>query len=82
MAVGGDLGMTKAGQQMTNHLTEYKPDIIILGGDTVYDDGMRSCYDSWDNFYNMFEPIYEELGYLVPLVMSIGNHDVGFDALT
>jgi len=39
---------------MTYNLIEYKPDIIILGGDTVYDDGMRSCYDSWDNFYSMF----------------------------
>jgi hypothetical protein len=39
---------------MTSYLFQYNPDIIILGGDTVYDDGMRSCYYSWDNFYSMF----------------------------
>lgn len=54
MAIGGDLGMTKNGEIMTSYLFQYNPDIIILGGDTVYDDGMRSCYYSWDNFYRMF----------------------------
>lgn len=52
----------------------------MLGGDTVYDNALRSCYYNWDIFYSMFEPVYEELGRLVPLVMSVGNHDVGFDA--
>jgi predicted MPP superfamily phosphohydrolase len=66
---------------MTSYLRDFNPDIIILGGDTVYDNGLRSCYYSWDNFYSMFEPVYDSLGRLVPLVMSIGNHDVGFDAL-
>lgn len=56
--------------------------MIVLGGDTTYDDGMRSCYSNWDELYTMFENIYEKIGRLVPLVMSVGNHDVGFDALT
>lgn len=43
---------------------------------------MRSCYYSWDNYYSIFEPLYEDLGRIVPLIMSIGNHDVGFDAVT
>jgi len=82
MAIGGDVGLTSNGQKMNTYLPAFNPDVIILGGDTVYDDGMRSCYYSWDNFYSMFEPVYEKLNRLVPLVMSIGNHDVGFDALT
>lgn len=82
LAMGGDLGMNKNGITMTSYLSSYNPDIIILGGDTVYDNGMRSCYYSWDIFYGMFEPVYESLNRLVPLVMSVGNHDVGFDALT
>ena len=56
--------------------------MIVIGGDIAYDDGMRSCYYSWDNFYRIFEPLYESMNRLVPLVLSVGNHDVGFDALT
>lgn len=67
---------------MTSYLEAFQPDVIVLGGDTTYDDGMRSCYSNWDELYSMFEKIYEKIGRLVPLVMSVGNHDVGFDALT
>lgn len=48
MAVGGDLGMTEEGIKITSFLSDFKPDVIILGGDTTYDDGMRSCYHTWD----------------------------------
>jgi predicted MPP superfamily phosphohydrolase len=67
---------------MTSYLVSFSPDIIILGGDTVYDDGMRSCYNSWDEFYTMFEDINSKLNRIVPFVMAVGNHDVGFDAVT
>ncbi len=67
---------------MASYLVEFKPDIIVLGGDIAYDDAMRSCYYSWDTVYYMFEPIYEKLDRLVPLIFSVGNHDVGFDALS
>jgi len=42
---------------------------------------MRTCYYSWDNFYNLFEDLNNKLGRLVPIIMSIGNHDVGFDSM-
>lgn len=82
MAVGGDLGMSSNGDTMTSYLVKFNPDIIILGGDIAYDDGERSCYYSWDTIYSMFQPVYKKLDRLVPIVMSVGNHDVGFDALT
>jgi hypothetical protein len=84
MAIGGDLGMNTAGKKMTLNLINFSPDVIILGGDTSYDDGMRSCYSSWDDFYSLFEPVYAhpKINRLIPLVLSVGNHDVGFDALT
>ena len=81
IAAGGDLGMNAQAELMTSYLKDFKPDIIILGGDTVYDDALRTCYYSWDIFYSMFKPVYVHLNRLVPIVMSIGNHDVGFDAL-
>lgn len=42
---------------------------------------MQSCFYSWDNFYDIFDGLNKNLTRLVPLVMSVGNHDVGFDAL-
>lgn len=82
MAVGGDLGMTDEGIKITSFLSDFKPDVIVLGGDTTYDDGMRSCYHTWDEFYGMFEPVYDKVDRLIPIIMSVGNHDVGFDALS
>jgi hypothetical protein len=54
---------------------------LFIGGDIAYDDGMRSCYYSWDNFYAVFEELNRRLDRLVPMVLSLGNHDVGHDAL-
>jgi hypothetical protein len=81
IAAGGDLGMNDQGRLMTSYLQDFDPHVIILGGDTVYDNGLRTCFYNWDIFYAMFEPVYTKLNRLVPLIMSIGNHDVGFDAL-
>jgi hypothetical protein len=58
IAEGGDLGMTEQGKIMTSYVAEFNPDIIMLGGDTVYDNGLRTCWYSWDVFYSMFEPVY------------------------
>jgi hypothetical protein len=54
IAAGGDLGLSSNGDLMASYLVEYKPDIIVLGGDIAYDDAMRSCYYSWDTVYYMF----------------------------
>jgi hypothetical protein len=83
MAIGGDVSMTHEGNMITSHLVDYDPDIIIIGGDNTYDDGMRTCYYSWDNFYKIFDNLnnHPKINRLIPLIMSIGNHDVGFDAL-
>ena len=81
MAVGGDVGMTTQGIKLTDHLVQFDPDVILLGGDIAYDNAIRTCYYSWDNFYRMFEDVNRKLNRLVPIVLAIGNHDVGFDAL-
>lgn len=81
MAVGGDVSMTQEGKKITSNLYDFNPDIIIIGGDNAYDDGMRTCWYSWDNFYSLFDDLNNKLGRLVPIVMSVGNHDVGYDAM-
>lgn len=74
--------MSESGDKITNYLIDFNPDIIILGGDIAYDDAMRTCYYSWDTVYSMFEPTYKGLDRLVPIIFTVGNHDVGYDALT
>jgi metallophosphoesterase superfamily enzyme len=80
MAVGGDIGMTPDAKTLTNYLINENPDVIIIGGDTAYDNAMRTCYYSWDNFYNIFEDLNKKLNRIVPIILTVGNHDVGFDA--
>lgn len=47
----------------------------------AYDDGLPSCYHTWDNFLNMIEDLCTTLNYLTPLILAVGNHDVGLNNL-
>lgn len=42
---------------------------------------MRTCFYSWDNLYDIMNELNTQLNRLVPLILSIGNHDVGYNAL-
>ena len=48
------MGFNGDGDTLTSHLVSYDPHVLIIGGDIAYDDGMRKCFYSWDNFYSMF----------------------------
>ena len=80
IASGGDAGTTKNAKIMTNILGNYNLDAILVGGDISYDNGMSACYYSMDLFLRMFNDVNEKLGRLVPLMFSVGNHDIGFNA--
>lgn len=52
--------------------------MIVVAGDISYANGMRSCYRRWDDWLTTWHRHLRTVeGYLVPLVTSIGNHDVG-----
>ena len=55
MAVGGDVGLDNDSRILTSYLVGFDPHVVILGGDNAYDDGMKTCFYSWDNFYQIFE---------------------------
>jgi len=80
IAAGGDAGTSLNTRQITESLGNYSLDAIIIGGDVAYDNGIRSCYYSFDLFFNMFKPVNKKLGRLIPYITSIGNHDIGFNA--
>lgn len=61
---------------------DFNPHAILVGGDNVYDDAMRTCFYSWDNAYDLFDEVNCKLNRLVPLVFSVGNHDVGYHAMS
>ena len=48
-----------------------------MGGDVAYDDNMAACSYTWDHFLGMYGRITATLGYLMPIVLSPGNHDIG-----
>lgn len=58
--------------------------MIVLGGDTTYDNGMTYCYYSWDIFYQMVGRVSRLntiSSRLIPVVLGLGNHDVGHDPM-
>ena len=78
----GDAGYNLNSQQMTPVIAEQNPSALIIGGDIAYDDGANNCYYTMDLFLSMVEKgINEKLGRLVPMILGIGNHDVGFNSM-
>ncbi len=49
------IGYTNRGINLTKLIEKFEPDLIMIGGDIAYDDGMSTCYYSWDTFLGMFE---------------------------
>jgi metallophosphoesterase superfamily enzyme len=77
MINGGDSGYTRAAYNLSKLVARYKPDIIFIGGDVAYDNNIPACSYTWDFFIGMIEQISNEVGYIVPLALALGNHDAG-----
>lgn len=78
---GGDIGYTDASRQLTNNLITWQPSVIFMGGDITYDNGMVSCYHTWDNLLSMFETFNTASNVLIPIVLAVGNHDLSMNSL-
>ena len=52
-----------------------------MGGDIAYDNNMPACSFTWDYFLGMYGQITATLGYMMPIVVSVGNHDAGLNEL-
>jgi hypothetical protein len=60
-----------------SYVAEQNVDLIMIGGDVAYDDAMLTCYYSWDTFFSMFDQLTISNNHrLIPIITSIGNHDV------
>ena len=77
---GGDVGTNDVSYQALTQISLINPDVVLIGGDAAYDNGIKHCYYAWDGFFRMFEDLNKRVGRLVPFVMSVGNHDIGLNA--
>jgi hypothetical protein len=81
MINAGDSGYTEAAVNLSKIVATLKPDVFFMGGDIAYDDNMPACAYTWDHFLGMYGRMTATLGYLMPIVASVGNHDVGLNEL-
>eukprot|EP01017_Pseudomicrothorax_dubius_P035231 TRINITY_DN4904_c0_g1_i6.p1 TRINITY_DN4904_c0_g1~~TRINITY_DN4904_c0_g1_i6.p1 ORF type:complete len:425 (+),score=65.05 TRINITY_DN4904_c0_g1_i6:384-1658(+) len=78
LIVGGDVGNTEAGRHMTRVACSQRPDALFIGGDVAYDNGFTSCFACWDYFLRQIRDCYNVAGFAMPIILGVGNHDVGF----
>jgi acid phosphatase type 7 len=76
---GGDMGRTQVTQDLTVLAGKTNPLFAAIGGDLSYDNGIAACYGRWDAWFDLVENyLYAKPERrLVPLLVSIGNHEAG-----
>jgi len=79
MVVGGDSSGNEIATAFIKDLRNYNPDVILVGGDIVYDNGDQDCYYCWYYYLDQFDALNKHRGKLIPLILAFGNHDVGLD---
>ena len=82
LVYGGDMGVSNAALNIADILEEKDPMAIIFGGDLAYDDGEPYCYYTMDIALDTLqEAIFNPMERLVPIILAVGNHDVGYDSM-
>ena len=75
--VGGDMGVSDKTAQMLKVVGEMDPLFVIVGGDIAYANGRLSHYSRWDRWFDNWRlHCVTPEGYMVPMVLAIGNHEV------
>jgi hypothetical protein len=79
MINAGDSGYTKSAVELTKIVATLKPDVFFIGGDIAYDDNLPACMFTWDYYLGMYGSLTTSIGYMMPIVLGVGNHDVGLN---
>ena len=85
LLVGGDMGTSLQVEETSRHATNTEHDIILLGGDLAYAAiaGPYSPLGKWDRWLSLLQKITTSpSGFLIPLIIAIGNHEVSTGLLT
>lgn len=81
MINAGDSGYTRPAIVLTKIIATLKPDVFFIGGDIAYDDNMPACAYTWDYYLKLYGSLTSTIGYMMPLVLTVGNHDVGLNEM-
>lgn len=74
---GGDMGTNKRIIEVSRAAMEEEPDIILIGGDISYANGKTKEIKKWDDWFDlMMEVMISPRGFLTPIIVAIGNHEV------
>ncbi|MEX0745588.1 MAG: sugar-binding protein [Phycisphaeraceae bacterium] len=78
IAMGGDTRHTQAWMERTNRIAmRYRPDFIIWGGDLAYANAREDALNLWEEWFDAVgNTLIDDDGYVVPIVVAIGNHEV------
>jgi acid phosphatase type 7 len=77
-ATGGDVMHDAEWMAQTNRQAmKYDPDFIAWGGDLAYPNARHERVERWYDFFEVIrETLIHEDGRVVPVIVSIGNHEV------
>lgn len=76
MIVGGDMSTDPSIVDTSLSSTAKEPHVIIIGGDIAYANGKIENEPKWMKWFEKMEEIMiTPKGYLVPLILAIGNHE-------
>ncbi len=78
IALGGDTRHRQEWMERTNRAAmQYRPDLIVWGGDFAYADGNPENFYRWEEWFEANgATLIDDDGYVVPIVAAIGNHEV------
>lgn len=75
---GGDMGY--ASREIVPILQQAAakaPDVVLIGGDIAYANGKKKNLHRWFSWFKHWqENMVSKEGYLVPMILAIGNHEV------
>ena len=79
---GGDVGNGDLPMKMNkNVVNKIKADMIMIGGDIVYDNNVPHCYQAMDHFLMRLNHNYRDdrtnTTRVIPILLAPGNHDLG-----
>jgi hypothetical protein len=75
--VGGDMEVGSSARALLAQAGRREPQFVVLGGDLAYVNGKLKDRDKWQTWFDNWQAnMTTPSGYMVPMVLTIGNHEV------
>lgn len=82
LMVGGDMSGNTTIIDTAQAARKAEPHVILVGGDIAYANGKVENEDKWMKWFKKMESIMiTPQGYLVPLILAIGNHETSIGSV-